>query len=296
MVEDRSNTVGILGASGFLGRALGDHLSDRGWRVVRFSRTPREEGEWRGMDPVQLEGLDAVVNLAGESIAQRWTKRKWEQIVNSRTGLTKALVSKMRSMEQGGRPATLLNASAVGIYPSSGDVCLPESAAPASDRMGALCRDWEAAAVEAEEFGVRVVRLRTGIVLGKEGEAWKRLHRIFRIGVGGRLGGGKQWFPWIHLADELAAITFALENENMVGPVNLCAPGLVTNREFTSTLAGALRRPAVCHAPGFALRLLLGGFGESLLASYRMVPERLQKAGFEFQFNALEEALADLLQ
>lgn len=296
-MEDQLNTVGILGASGFLGRALSHHLVERGWRVIRFSRNPPSgEDDWRAMTPLNLEGLQAVINLAGESIAQRWTARKWEKIVDSRVGLTKSLVATWRAMTPEVRPAALLNASAVGIYPSSGDHVLPESAAPGSGRMGALCRDWEAAAVEAEEFGVRVVRLRTGIVLGRDGEAWTRLHRIFRMGVGGRLGNGHQWFPWVHLADELAAITFALENSAVVGPVNLCAPEVVTNRQFTTTLARTLKRPALCHAPGVALRLLLGGFGQSLLASYRMVPERLRKAGFAFQFPTLEGALKDLLR
>jgi uncharacterized protein (TIGR01777 family) len=202
----------------------------------------------------------------------------------------------MARMPAGGRPGVLVNASAVGFYEPHGEEILRENLAPGAGRLGELCREWEAAAREAEALGVRVVPLRTGIVLGAGGEAWERLRAIFRWGLGGRLGSGRQWMPWIHLEDAVRAIEFALESPGLNGPLNLGAPEPVTNREFTRQLAAALHRPAVLPVPGAALRLLLDGFGETLLASYRMVPERLEGLGFEFRYRTLAAALEDLVR
>lgn len=288
-------TVGIIGATGFIGRELARVLEERGTKVVRFSRNPPGEDGWRVVDDSpDLSGLDAVVNLSGESIAQRWTEKVWERIRESRVGLTHRVVQTMARMPAGERPKVLLNGSAVGFYASSGDRILRESTAPGSGQLEDLCRDWEAAAVEAEERGVRVVRLRTGIVLGKGGEAWSRLHKVFSLGLGGRLGSGRQWMPWIHLDDEVAAIAFALERESLQGPINLCAPEPVTNREFTRILARVLSRPAIFRVPGPVLRTVLGGFSKSLLGSYRTVPARLMEEGFKFRHPELEPALKDI--
>jgi uncharacterized protein (TIGR01777 family) len=289
-------TVGIVGATGFIGRALGRELSARGWRVVRFSRQPLEEGAWRSAaGKLDLGGLDAVVNLAGESVAQRWTRSRWERIENSRVELTRGLVQAIEQMASCERPRVLLNSSAVGIYPSSEDEELREDSALGTGRMAGLCRAWEAAALEARNLGLRVVPLRTGIVLGKGGDAWERLRMLFSWGLGGRLGSGQQWMPWIHLADEVAAIIFALESEDLSGPLNLCAPNPVTNREFTKRLGGTLDRPAFCHAPGPLLSLILGGFAkEGLLASCRALPVGLEEQGFNFKFPTLQSALDDL--
>jgi uncharacterized protein (TIGR01777 family) len=290
-------TVGIFGATGFLGRAVAEELAGAGWAVVRFSRTPpRGVAGWRAVEErLDLGGLGAVVNLAGESITRRWTGAVWRRIRDSRVGLTESIVDAIACLEPAARPRVLVNASAVGYYPSSGDLELPEAASSAEGPLGELCRDWEAAAVEAESSGVRTVRLRLGIVLGEGGEAWRRLRAVFRLGVGGRLGSGRQWMPWIHVEDVAGAIEFALATEDLKGPLNLGAPEPVTNREFTRQLAAALRRPAVFHVPAIALRLALGGFGETLLASYRIVPERLLRHGFEFRHRTLEEALQTLV-
>lgn len=291
-------TVGIFGATGFIGRALAEELGARGWQVIRFSRQPLEGENWRNSaGELDLSGLEAVINLAGEMVAQRWTEARWERIEKSRVELTQSIVRAIAERPAAERPRVLLNASAVGVYPSSGDRELRERSefAPGEGRMATLCRDWEAAANEAASHGLRVVLLRTGIVLGKGGEAWERLRKLFSLGLGGRLGSGHQWMPWIHLADEIAAIAFALETENLSGPLNLCAPEPVTNREFTRQLARALRRPAFFHAPAFALRLILGGFAEEgLLASCRAVPAVLEEHGFEFEFPSLNSALSDL--
>jgi len=290
-------SVGVIGATGFIGRALAGHLSSEGFEVVRFCRQPPEGEHWRAIGgDLDLRGLDAVVNLAGEPIAQRWSCAAWANIHESRVGLTRSIVRAMQQMDPAERPAVLLNASAVGIYPSSGNEEMREEEEPGTGRLAVLCRDWEAAAVEAEGLGVRVVPLRTGIVLGKGGEAWERLRMLFRVGLGGRLGSGRQWMPWIHLEDQVAAIAFALQQDDLHGPLNLCAPEPVTNREFTNSLARALHRPAFCHAPRFALRLMLGGFGEEgLLASCRALPARLIKLGFEFNHANLKDALAELV-
>jgi len=264
--------------------------------VVRFSRHPRKDDpNWRpaGGRP-DLTGTRAVVNLAGASIARRWTRRVWEGIVESRVGLTRRIVRGIGAMAEDERPRVLLNASAVGFYPARGDAELREDAAPGAGRLSLLCRDWEAAAVEAESLGVRVVRLRSGVVLGRGGEAWERLRRVFSLGLGGRLGSGMQWMPWIHLDDEVGAIEFALRNERVRGPLNLCAPEPVTNREFTRLLGAHLGRPAVLPVPALVLRTVLDGFAESLLSSRRAVPERLDGAGFEFRYGSLEEALGEL--
>lgn len=289
-------TVGIIGATGFIGRALGRALSARGWRIVRFSRQPLEEGAWRSAAGTwDLGGLDAVVNLAGESVAQRWTRSRWEQIEKSRIELTRGLVQAIEQMASCERPRVILNSSAVGIYPPSEDEELREDCGPGTGRMAGLCRDWEAAALDARSLGLRVVLLRSGIVLGKGGEAWERLRMLFSWGLGGRLGSGWQWMPWIHLADEVAAIIFALESENLSGPLNLCAPNPVTNREFTKRLGATLHRPAFCHAPGLLLSLILGGFAkEGLLASCRALPAGLEEQGFPFKFPTLQSALDDL--
>lgn len=294
---DELKSVGVFGATGLIGHALCGRLAGRGARVVRFSRSPRPgEGDWRtvGTFP-ELGGLDAVVNLAGESIAQRWTAGAWRRIHDSRVEFTRRIVESMGRMEDEERPKVLVNASAMGIYAPAGDDPIEESGTTGQGRLAELCREWEKAAREAERLGVRVVLLRTGIVLGKGGEAWGRLRRLFGRGLGGRLGSGRQWMPWIHLEDEAAAIEFALENEEVCGPLNLCAPEPVTNGEFTRLLAHAVGRPAVFHAPGLALKLILGGFGASLLASHRMVPARLQELGFEFRYRELGAALAELL-
>lgn len=294
-MADRS--IGIIGASGFIGGALAREAARRGWRVVGFSRRAREPGdgvaEWRRSEPApDCRGLAAMVNLAGESVAQRWTESKKRELEESRIGVTRTLVGILQGLGEAERPRVLVNGSAVGYYGDRGDRELDESAEAGEGYLAGLCRAWEEAAEEAA--GIRVVRWRTGVVLGPGGEAWQRMRRVFALGLGGRFGDGSQWMPWIHLDDLVGGMLHAIDHE-LAGPVNATAPNPVTNREFTRTLAGALGRPAFLHAPGFALKLALGGFGGALLDSQRAVPAKLLLSGYSFRFPTLGKALEDLL-
>jgi uncharacterized protein (TIGR01777 family) len=287
--------IGILGASGFIGSELARQARAGAWEVVGFSRQSREPdaqvSEWRKWsDAPDLSGLDAIVNLAGEPIDQRWSAEVRERLRASRIGVTGTLVA---AMSEGG-PKVLVNGSAVGIYGDRGDESLTEGVEPADNWLAGLCRDWEQAADRAP-VGTRVVKMRIGIVLGSGGAAWKKMRGVFGLGLGGRFGDGSQWMPWIHVSDLAAAMLFAIEHDEISGPVNGSAPDPERNADFTRKLAGALRRPAFFHAPGWALKLGLGDFAEALLASQRVIPQSLQAAGFEFQFPKLEAALEDLV-
>ncbi len=294
-------SIGIIGASGFIGGALAREAAHRGWRVVGFSRRVREPGdgvaEWRESEPApDCRGLAVVVNLAGESVAQRWTESKKRELEESRVGVTRTLVGILQGLGEAERPRVLVNGSAVGYYGDRGDRELDESADAGEGYLAELCQAWEEAAQRAAEevAGIRVVRWRTGVVLGPGGEAWQRMRRVFTLGLGGRFGDGSQWMPWIHLDDLVGGMLHAIDHD-LDGPVNGTAPNPVTNREFTRTLAAALGRPAFLHAPGFALKLALGGFGGALLDSQRAVPAKLLLSGYSFRFPTLGKALEDLL-
>lgn len=290
----KNKAVGIIGASGWLGGHLCKALMEKGWDVVGFSRSERT-GErmswrqWQGEGAINLEGLDAVINLAGEAIDQRWTEARKVVLRESRVDLTEALSASIR--ESGVK--VLLNASAIGFYGDRGDEKLPESAAVGEGYMAGLCQDWEDAVDVPEE--VRTVFLRTGVVLGQGGRAWEKMGKIFKLGIGGRLGSGKQWMPWIHLTDEIEGIVFCLENE-ITGPVNLVAPESVRNSDFTKAVGKAVKRPTLFPAPAFALKLILGDFAEEgLLASTRVVPQALLDAGFKFTYPNIDKAMAELV-
>jgi uncharacterized protein (TIGR01777 family) len=229
---------------------------------------------------LDLSGLDAVINLAGESVGQRWTTATLARIRESRVGLTGRIVEAMERLPLEERPRVLLNGSAVGIY--------------GEGVLAGLCLDWEAEARAAARLGVRVVLLRTGIVLGSGAEAWERTKFIFNLGIGGKLGRGDQWMPWIHLDDEVGGILHALDDSSVEGALNLAAPGSVRNREWTKALAAALRRPAFFPVPAFALKIVLGGFAHAVLSSARMVPEKLGATGYAFRFPGIADALRDL--
>jgi len=284
-----AKTIGIIGASGWLGQQLSEALLEKGHRVIGFSRTEREDDAiiWRawGEQP-DLSGIESIVNLAGESIDQRWTEEKKKEFYSSRVNVTRTAV---RLMGESGI-AHLVNASAVGIYGDQGSREIPEDAPKGDNYLAGLCLAWEDAAEGVE----KVTFLRTGVVLGKGGGAWEKMSKVFKLGIGGKLGSGEQWMPWIHLADEIAAIVFCLEQE-LEGPVNLAAPGCVTNATFTKAAGSALNRPTIFTAPEFALKLALGDFAEEgLLASQRVVPQALLERDFEFQFPKIEDALRDL--
>ena len=273
--------IAITGASGFIGRHLLKSLAQAGHSVCALRRHA---------PPVES---DVVIHLAGEPVAQRWTAEARQRIRESRIAGTRNLVDALGRLPR--RPKALICASAIGYYGSRGDEILTESSAPGSGFLPEVCVAWEREAQAAESFGIRVVRMRTGLVLAAGGGALQRMLPPFRMGVGGRLGSGRQWMSWIHLEDLTAMFLFAVESQ-VRGPLNGVAPQPATNSEFTRELARRLRRPAVFPVPEFALRLLFGEMADVLLASQRVVPAAAQAAGFRFRFPQLAQALAALLR
>jgi uncharacterized protein (TIGR01777 family) len=277
--------IAISGASGFIGRHLMKSLAEAGHSPRALSRhAPPAES---------LREADAVIHLAGEPLAQRWTAEAKRRIRESRVAGTRNLVAALATLPR--RPEALICASAIGYYGSRGDEVLTESSAPGSGFLPELCVAWEREAQAAEAFGMRVVRVRTGLVLDAGGGALVRMLPPFRMGLGGRLGSGRQWMSWIHLEDLAALFQFAVERQ-VRGPLNAVAPYAVTNSEFTRELARTLGRPAVFPVPGFALRLLFGEMADVLLASQRVAPGAAQAAGFRFRFPQLAPALESLLR
>jgi uncharacterized protein len=276
--------VAVTGASGFIGRRAIELLKARGHatRPVSLRSAP---------SPGQLSGCDAVVHLAGEPVGQRWTAAAKKRIQDSRVEGTRALLTALREHP----PNVLVSASAVGYYGSRGDEILTEQSPPASDFLGQVTAAWEHEALEAEKLGTRVVRLRIGVVLGPGGGALQKMLLPFRMGLGGRLGGGAQWMSWIHLEDLCQMILFALGESTLRGVFNATSPHPVTNADFTRALGRAAHRPAVIPVPAFALRLLLGEMSEILLASQRVVPEAALRAGFEFRYPEIGAALIQIL-
>jgi uncharacterized protein (TIGR01777 family) len=288
----------ILGVTGFVGQSLPTLLAAHGMSVTGVSRAGTGSlpgvDRWQSASTLDLAGHRAVINLTGESVAQRWTQDACRRMRESRIDVTRRVVAAIRRLPAGDRPELLLNASAVGYYGDGGDSVLTESSAPGSGFLADLCRDWESAAMDAEELGVRVVCLRLGMVLGRDGLAFERLRRVFTYGLGGRLGTGRQWQAWIHLDDLHAAMVHAVNSPSLRGAVNATAPEPVRNVDFTRMLAAALHRPALLPVPGFALKLALGGFASVLLEGQRVVPNALVADGFGFNFPNLESALTDL--
>jgi hypothetical protein len=283
-----------------LGSALRQALAARNRRVlqlVRQSPAPAGQLQWNPTaDPVvpdleRLEDLKAAIHLSGANVAaQRWTPAYKREMTLSRVHSTRSLAATLARLRR--PPEALLVASAVGFYGDRADELLDETFAPGSGFLADLCREWEAAAQPAREAGIRVVHLRFGVVLGPGPGALSRMVPLFRLGLGGRLGAGKQWMSWISLADALSAILFILDTPTLSGPVNLTAPNPVTNAQFTRCLGRAVHRPAIFAVPAFALRLALGEMAsEALLASARAYPSRLTSAGFRFTHPTVDEAL-----
>jgi len=297
---DLSTKAAIFGVTGFIGRGLPRLLAAQGIATTGFSRrtTGQVDGvaTWRGVDPIDLSGHSMVINLAGESIASRWTESNRRRFHESRVGLTRRLVESVRALPENERPKVMINGSAIGIYGDRGDEILTESSSLGRGYLADLCREWEDAALEAEALGVRVLLLRTGIVLGRGGEAFERLLKVFRCGIGGRLGSGKQWMPWIHVDDIRRMIVHALQSDSLRGPIHGVAPTPERNVDFTRKLASALHRPALFPVPGVALKIALGGFGGALLEGQRALPQAMQADGFACGYPTLESALADLLK
>jgi uncharacterized protein len=297
----------VTGASGAIGSALCDALLARGDEVVGLSRNPARARatnptmrwhEWRATEerppPEALEGVNAVVNLVGEDINQRWTPETKERLVQSRERATKNLVDALVAADL--RPSVLVSQSGVNYYGDRGDAILDESALPGGGFLADLCRRWEAVAMEAAKAGVRTVVLRSSPVLDSESGMLKELLLPFKLGVGGPLAGGRQYVSWIHRDDEVALILWAIEDESVEGALNAAAPRPVTNREFSKVLGRVLGRPAVIPIPKLAVAALRGrAMTEHVTMSQRALPRRALDLGFEFRFPELEPALRDLL-
>jgi len=291
--------IAVSGSSGLIGSTLTGALEARGHSIKRLVRRPAngaDEISWnpeRGqIAPGALDGVNAIVNLAGENLAQRWNSSARVRIRSGRVNGTTALARAIAAMPV--KPRVMLSGSAIGIYGSRGDAVLDESSDLGDDFLASICREWEAATAPAADAGVRVVHLRTGLVMSRAGGALAKMLLPFRLGIGGRFGDGQQWMSWIALSDAVAALAFLLRAESVSGAVNLVAPHPVTNADFTRTLAHVLGRPAVLPVPKFVLTLLLGEMGEdTVLASQRVRARRLVENGFKFKQPTLEEALRD---
>ncbi|MEM7052695.1 MAG: TIGR01777 family oxidoreductase [Acidobacteriota bacterium] len=298
----------VTGGSGLIGRALTADLTARGWQVVILSRRPeRVRGLPAGARAVgwdgrsadgwkeEVDGADGIVHLAGENVADgRWTAAKKRRLRDSRIESSRAVMAAVEAVET--KPSFLLQSSAVGFYGDSGEVEIDETSPPGDDFLADLSVEWEATTAAAEDLGVRRAILRTGIVLARDGGALPKMALPYKLGFGGPVGSGRQYVPWIHLADEVAAIRFLIEHPTASGPFNLTAPSPVTNAELGATLARVLRRPNLVPAPAFALRAVFGEMARLLLGGQKAFPRALEGLGFEFQFGDLESALRDLLK
>lgn len=291
--------VAITGATGLVGTALVKDLETSGQRPLRLvrgrSRASNDETAWdpaHGFaEPDRVNGLQAVVHLAGESIASgRWTEAKKRRIRDSRVVGTTTLCRALTALP--GPPRVLVCASAIGFYGDRGDEILDESSSPGTGFLPDVCREWEAATEIAAGAGIRVVNARLGVVLSRRGGALKSMLLPFQLGAGGRVGSGRQYWSWIDLDDVVAAIRHSIESDGVYGPVNLVSPHPATNAEFTKVFGKVLRRPTIFPMPAFAARLALGQMANDLLlASARVIPRKLQETGFEFRFTDLAAAL-----
>lgn len=297
----------VTGGTGLIGSTLCNTLIDRGDTVVGLSRDPDRASrtlprvDWHGWEAtmerppaVAFDGVDAVVNLVGEPISQRWNDEVRDRIARSRIKATSNLVATIATLDE--RPGTLVSASAIGYYGDRGDELLYEDAGPGDDFLAGIVVRWEEAARAAEEFGLRVATVRSGHVLDPRGGLLKELLLPFRLGVGGPIAGGRQYMSWIHRHDEVGILLWALENEAASGPVNATAPNPVTNREFSKALGRELGRPAVLPLPGFAVDLVKGsGVGHAAREGQRVFPRKATRNGYEFKQPELPGALANLL-
>ena len=293
--------VGVVGATGFVGRSLVAALIARGDEVVAFSRDPARArrslpagAEARALEAITAEGvadLDAMVNLAGEPVgAKRWDDAFRAAIRESRVRTTRRVVDAIAGATP--RPRVLVNASAVGFYGPRGDEEVTEAAPPGNDFLAGVCRDWEREAERAGAVGAREVRLRIGVVLGDGGGSLERMLLPFKLFVGGPVGDGRQWFPWVHLADVVGVTLWALDHDDLRGPVNVTAPEPVRFRDFAEALGRRMHRPSWLPVPAFALRLALGQMAEVVVTGQRAVPAALLASGYAFKYPRVAEALA----
>jgi uncharacterized protein len=291
----------VSGVSGPIGAALLPSLKSRGYEVTRLVRgaaTGDDQISWNPAEPIaadMVSGFDAVIHLAGESIVGRWTKTKKAKIRDSRvvgtTNLTEALAQAKR------KPEVFVCGSAIGYYGDRGNEILNERSAPGGGFLSDVCREWEAATRAAAQAGIRTVQMRTGVVLSPEGGALGKMLTPFKMGVGGKIGDGRQWMSWIDVQDMVGAIHHVLKSDLLQGPVNMVAAKPVTNAEFTETLGSVLSRPAILPMPAFAVKLVFGEMGETvLLGSQRVEPTQLVMSGYPFRFTSLRASLENLLK
>ena len=288
--------IAVTGASGLIGTALIGHLKSEGHTVQRLVRRPvvsSDEIQWDPaagtVDLTALEGVDAVIHLAGANVGdKRWSKKYKAEILNSRLLGTTTIANAVNAV----KPQVFISSSAIGWYGETGNRAVTEEDRPGDDFLAAVCKEWEAAADLATN--TRTVKIRTGLVLDPTGGALGKMLPLFRFGLGGKLGNGKQWWSWITLHDQIRAICHLLEKP-VEGAVNLTAPNPATNQEFTSALARALHRPAVFPVPGFALKIALGGFSSEILGSKKVMPQKLMDSGFTFDYPHIAPALAKLV-
>jgi uncharacterized protein (TIGR01777 family) len=297
----------ITGATGFIGRALTEELAQGDYEIVVLSRNPKIKSElnkisyieWDTKNPNSwtdyVDGAYAVVNLAGENIsAGRWTRKRKQMILHSRLNAGNAIVEGIKKVKN--KPQVVIQASAIGYYGSRRDEALEESSSPGNGYLPEVAQKWELSTKAVESLGVRHVIIRTGIVLGKDGGALPRLIQPFRFFVGGPLGSGRQWFSWIHLEDEIRAIRFLMENENLNGAFNLTAPVPLVMKDFCKILGQVMHRPCWIKVPGFMLRLVMGEMAEALLLTgQRVLPKRLLETGYRFSYPEAEPALQQIL-
>ena len=291
----------IAGGTGFIGSALCARLIDLGHSLTILARTqspgpilsnkdwiiwqPGSPGPWEEA----IDGADGVINLAGEPIARRWTQSQKERIRKSRMDTTRDLVTAIGKAKA--RPKFLLNSSAVGYYGPRGDEPITEDAGPGSDFLSRVCIEWEEEAKKAEAFGVRVIRLRTGVVMGRGGGALAKMVPPFKLFIGGPLGTGRQWMSWIQMEDEIGLMVHLMERPEVMGAINATAPGPVTMKEFCQTLGRVLRRPSWAPVPAFVLRVLMGEMSDMVLTGQRVLPVKAQESGYVFKHPNLSEAL-----
>ncbi len=291
----------VAGGTGFIGSALCVRLMELGHSLTLLSRTrspgpilpnkdwitwqPGSPGPWEEA----IDGVDGVINLAGEPIARRWTESQKEKILASRVDSTRDLVTAIGKAKE--RPKFLINSSAIGYYGPRGDEPITEDTGPGSDFLSRVCVVWEEEAKRAKAFGVRVILLRTGVVLGKGGGALAKMVPPFKLFIGGPLGTGRQWMSWIQLEDEIGLLVHLIQNSEVMGPINATAPGQVTMKEFCQTLGKVLRRPSWAPVPSFALRVLMGEMADMLLTGQRVLPGKAQDSGYAFKYPNLLEAL-----
>jgi len=295
----------ISGGTGFVGTSLVRYLLDIGHSVIAtgsssapesvdhenflfISADTTKKGPWQD----SLNNIDALINLAGRTIFNRWSERYKKEIYNSRILTTRNLVEAMPD----DKAVVLCSTSAVGYYGDRGEEILKEDAGPGNDFLATVSMDWEKEALLAERKGARVAIMRFGVVLGKNGGALLKMIPAFKSFAGGPVGSGDQWFPWIHMDDLISAMVHIIENQDMKGPVNFCAPNPVRNRDFAKALGKVLGRPSFMRTPSFMIRTLMGEMGTALLGSQRTVPDKLLKNGFEFQYPDVEKALGHLLK